>query len=73
VGQVFQQAAEVLSSYRLTTTKAGFAITDRPREVQFDSLWEAAKRERKATKTPRKDDPAEEFVDRWLGFNTHAL
>jgi hypothetical protein len=66
VGRVFQQAADILSSYRLTTTKAGFAITDRPREARFDSLWEAAKRERKATKAPRKDDPEAEFVDRWL-------
>jgi hypothetical protein len=66
VGQVFQQAAEILSSYRLTATKAGFAITARPREVRFDSLWEAAKRERKAAKAPRQVDPAEEFVDPWL-------
>jgi hypothetical protein len=66
VGHVFQQAAEILSSYRLTTTKDGFAITDRPREIRFDSLWEAAKRERKATKAARKDDPEAKFVDRWL-------
>jgi hypothetical protein len=66
VGHVFQQAAEILSSYRLTTAKDGYAITVRPRETRFDFLWEAAKRERKATKAPRKDDPEAEFVDRWL-------
>jgi transcriptional regulator with GAF, ATPase, and Fis domain len=40
VGHVFQQAAEISSSYRLTTAKAGFAIRDRPREARFDFLWE---------------------------------
>jgi hypothetical protein len=66
VGHVFQQAAEILSSYRLTTAKAGFAIRDRPREARFDVLWESEKQEKKAAKTPRKDDPEAEFVDRWL-------
>ena len=66
LGHVFQQAAEILSSYWLTASNEGFAITDRPREVRFDSLWESANRERNAAKAPRKDDPAAEFVDRWL-------
>jgi transcriptional regulator of acetoin/glycerol metabolism len=66
VGHVFQQAAEILSSYRLTTAKDGFAITDRPGETRFDFLWEAAKRATKATKASRKVDPEAEFVDRWL-------
>ena len=66
VRHVFQQAAEILSSYRLTASNAGFAITNRPREARFDSLWESANRERNAAKAPRKDDPAAEFVDRWL-------
>ncbi len=66
LGHVFEQAAEILSSYQLTTSKEGLQITDRPREARFDSLWESAKRERSAAKAPRKVDPAEEFVDRWL-------
>ena len=66
MGHVFQQAAEILSSYRLTTAKAGFAITDRPREARFDSLWESADPARNAAKAPTKVNPAEEFVDRWL-------
>jgi hypothetical protein len=66
VGLVFQQAAEILSSYRLTTSKEGFAITDRPRDVRFDFLWESQDPRKKAAKTPPKVDPAEAFVDRWL-------
>jgi hypothetical protein len=66
VGHAFQQAAEILSSYRLTTAKDGFAITDRPREARFDFLWESEKHDKKAAKAVRKGDPAAEFVDRWL-------
>jgi MoxR-like ATPase len=66
VGHAFQQAAEILSSYWLTTTKEGFAITDRPREARFDSLWESEKHDKKAAKAARKDDPEAKFVDRWL-------
>jgi transcriptional regulator with AAA-type ATPase domain len=66
VGQVFQQAAEILSSYRLTTAKEGFAITDRPRDARFDFLWESEDPKKKTAKTPPKIDPAEELVDRWL-------
>jgi len=66
LGQVFEQAADILSSYQLTTSKEGLQITDRPREARFDSLWESAKREKSAAKPPRKVNPAEEFVNRWL-------
>ena len=76
VGHVFQQAAEILSSYQLATAKEGFAITDRPREARFDYLWEREKSEKYATKTPRQGDPEAEFVDRWLdlvGDLEHSL
>jgi len=66
VGRTFQQAAEILSSYRLTKSKTDYAITDRPREARFDFLWESAKQEKNAAKAVRKDDPAAQFVDRWL-------
>ena len=66
LGQVFEQAAEILSSYRLTTTEEGLRVTDRPREAQFDALWESPKRERNAAKAKRKDNPEEAFVNRWL-------
>jgi hypothetical protein len=76
VGHVFQQAAEILSSYQLTTAKEGDAITDRPREARFDYLWKREKSEKYATKTPRQDGPETEFVDRWLdlvGDLEHSL
>ncbi len=64
---VFQQAAEILSAYQLTTSKEdGQRIIHRPREARFDALWESARRERTAAKTRRRDDPAAEFFDRWL-------
>ena len=63
---VFQQAAEILSAYQLTTSKDGLRITHRPREARFDDLWESAKRERTPAKAHRRDDPEADFVDRWL-------
>ena len=63
---VFQQAAEILSSYRLTTSNDGLRITHRLREARFDALWETARRERTAAKAHPRDDPEAEFVDRWL-------
>jgi hypothetical protein len=63
---VFQQAAEILSSYQLTTAKDGLKVTYRPREARFDELWESAKRERAGPKTQRRGDAEAEFVDRWL-------
>jgi len=63
---VFQQAAEILSAYQLTPSKDGLKISHRPREAQFDGLWENAKRERTAAKAQRTRDPEAEFVDRWL-------
>jgi DNA-binding NtrC family response regulator len=62
----FQQAAEVLSSYQLTTSKDSLKVTHRSREARFDALWESSKRERTAAKTRRTEDPAAEFFDRWL-------
>jgi len=66
VGHTFQQTAEILSSYRLTTSRTDYAIADRLREARFDFLWESEKQEKKAAKAPRKVDPEAEFVDRWL-------
>ena len=63
---VFQQAAEILSSYQLTTSNDGQRIAHRPREARFDDLWESAKRERTPAKAHRRDDPEADFVDRWL-------
>jgi hypothetical protein len=63
---VFQQAAEILSSYQLTTSNDGLTVTHRPREARFDDLWESAKRERTAAKAQRRGDAEAEFVDRWL-------
>jgi hypothetical protein len=63
---VFQQAAEILSSYQLTTSNNGLRITHRLREARFDDLRERASRERTAAKAGRRDDPEAEFVDRWL-------
>ena len=66
LGQVFEQAAEILSSYQLTAADAQVQIIHRPREARFDSLWESAKRERSAARTNRKEDAEEELVNRWL-------
>jgi hypothetical protein len=63
---IFQQAAEILSSYRLTTSEDGLRITHRPREARFDDLWESAKRGRNVAKAHRRDEPEAEFVDRWV-------
>jgi transcriptional regulator with AAA-type ATPase domain len=63
---VFQQAAEILSSYQVATSSEGLRLTRRPREARFDDLWERAERERSAGKAQRRDDPETEFVDRWL-------
>ena len=46
------------------------------RSPWFDYLWEREKSEKYAKKTPRKDDPEAEFVDRWLdlvGDLEHSL
>ena len=51
---VFQQAAEILSSYQLTTSNDGLRITHRLREARFDDLWETARRERTAAKAHPK-------------------
>ena len=66
LGQVFEQAAEILSSYELTTSEESLRITHRPRETRFDSLWESSKEEKKTSKADRKENPEEEFVNRWL-------
>jgi transcriptional regulator with AAA-type ATPase domain len=66
LGQVFEQAAEILSSYRLTTPEGNLRITDRPREARFDALWESPTGQKKPPKADRKHDPEAEFVNRWL-------
>jgi hypothetical protein len=66
LGQVFEQAAEILSSYRLTTPKGKPRITDRPREARFDTLWESQTEKKKPPKADPKPDPEVEFVNRWL-------
>ncbi|MCP3880105.1 MAG: hypothetical protein GY701_17195, partial [Sulfitobacter sp.] len=66
LGQVFEQAAEILSSYRLTTSEGNLRITDRPREARFDALWESPTGQKKPPKADRKHDPEAEFVNRWL-------
>ena len=63
---VFQQAAEILSSYQVAPSQDGLRLTRRLREVRFDDLWDSTERERTSAKAHRSDDPATEFVDRWL-------
>jgi hypothetical protein len=66
LGQVFEQAAEILSSYRLTSPEGNLRITDRPREARFDALWESPTGQKKPPKTDRKHGPEAEFVNRWM-------
>jgi len=66
LGYVFEQAAEILTSYRLTTTKAGLQISERARETRFDGLWKSTEKGKSEANIPRKREPEARFVEQWL-------